>query len=716
MTDPMRPETAKPEHGLATSQPTVTPGALRRIFRAALAPLTAAGRPVLLEWSAIFLVGILYCYPTLLNRDPLRLSQAGEHPESATLPLLAEIGLQRYGEIPLWNPYMLTGFPHVGDFVNHFWNPVSTVPILLFGGINGMKVSVALSFLIAGWGQWLFAHVFGLRGIARLWTALLFLVSGGLALLWRVGWYELLLGAVWFPLCFAGLWWAVHRRDRASIALAAMPIAIVLTSGGGYYPFYLLGTLSVLVLLATVLAPAGGRWLPVRRAAGIALLSTALVAAVALPWIDSYRLTARDTPPEVEQSGSQSIPYALINYVVYEPSWFHATILGTKGGWNWFYIGWLPLAAAALAPLAFRSRRARAPILVLTCLTLFLLAWHANRHTLFKYVYDLIPWIYVLRFVGRLLIIATIPLLGLAGWGVLHVQKRLTRWGERRAVTILPANREGKGSTVSLKWIVLAPFFLLLFLSVRQVYRVNKAFGLADGRLDPKSIVALSFLRSYDRSLYYTNIGGSSIEWKWTPAAYMFEMPIINFQYNRRLRSQDKQRSPDSPFFASAKYLLALPGRLTPADARPIRTFGGDWTLWHDPNALPFAFTAVRSLLQSGAPVRNENVTPAPARLVGPNQVTVRAFGDSARDLVVLVSDYPGWKLFIDDKSAAVRPINGYLGAAMRPGEHAYRFVFRPRFYRIGLVISVLAVIAVGALILADLLSRFRRPAPDPTD
>jgi len=703
-------ETPETEHGSATGKPAVAPGRIRRGLRAAFAPLFDARRGVLLEWTAILLVGIVYCHPTLLNWDPLRLPQAGEHSESATLPLLAEIGLTRYGEIPLWNPYMLTGFPHVGDFVNHFWNPVSTIPILLFGGINGMKLSVFLSFLIAGWGQWLFAHVFGLRGISRLWTALLFLVSGGLALLWRVGWYELLLGAAWFPLCFAGVWWAIRRRDRSSIALAALPIAIVLASGGGYYPFYLFGTLSVLVLLAAVLATSGTRWSAVRRAAGIALLSAALVAVVTLPWIDSYRLTARDAPPAVEQSGSQSIPHAMINYIVGEPEWFNATVLGRGGGWSWFYIGWLPLAAAALAPLAFRKRDARVPILVLGCLTLFLLAWHANRHTPFRHVYDLIPWLYNLRFVERLLIIATIPLLGLAGWGLFHVQSRLTRWGEDRAVTILPADRKGKASTVSLKWAFLLPFLLVLFFSTRHVYRVNKSFGLVDGRLDQKSIDALRFLRRYDRSLYYTNVGGTFVEWKWTPAAYMLEMPIINFQYNRRLRSQDKQRSPDSPFSASAKYILGLPERTkTPSNATSIRTFGGDWTLWHDPDALPFAFAASRSLLQSRRPVRNENVTIAAARLLGPNQVFVRAVGDSSLDLVVLVSDYPGWKLFIDDRPAAVRPINGYLGAAMRPGEHEYRFVFRPRFYLIGLVVSVCAVIAAGGLILADLLSRARR-------
>src|SRR5688572_7816559 len=82
-----------------------------------------------LEWLLIILIAYFYSAGNLLNFDPKKLQQTGEHNESATLPLLAEIGLSRYGEIPLWNPYMQTGFPHAGDFVNHFWHPPSTLAV-----------------------------------------------------------------------------------------------------------------------------------------------------------------------------------------------------------------------------------------------------------------------------------------------------------------------------------------------------------------------------------------------------------------------------------------------------------------------------------------------------------------------------------------------------------------------------------------------------------
>src|SRR5688500_14341319 len=188
-----------------------------------------------LEWLLIILIAYFYSGELLLNFDATKLQQTGEHNESATLPLLAEIGLWRYGEIPLWNPYMLTGFPHVGDFVNHFWNPISTIPIILWGGINGMKVSIFLTFIIAGLGQWVFAYAIGLRRTFRLWSSILFMISGGLALLWRVGWYELLLGAAWFPWCFALYWRTLQQHSLSSIFLTSITIFMVISTGGGYY-------------------------------------------------------------------------------------------------------------------------------------------------------------------------------------------------------------------------------------------------------------------------------------------------------------------------------------------------------------------------------------------------------------------------------------------------------------------------------------------------
>jgi hypothetical protein len=65
--------------------------------------LTRPRMKVLVELIIIFLVAYFFCRGELLNFNPSYLQQSGEHNESAIRPLLAEIGLRRYGEIPLWN-------------------------------------------------------------------------------------------------------------------------------------------------------------------------------------------------------------------------------------------------------------------------------------------------------------------------------------------------------------------------------------------------------------------------------------------------------------------------------------------------------------------------------------------------------------------------------------------------------------------------------------
>jgi hypothetical protein len=657
------------------------------------------GRPIwrryLGEWLILVAMALLYSGDTLLDFSPAQLQQSGEHNESATLPLLAEIGLRRYGEIPLWNPYMLTGFPHVGDPINHFWNPVATLPVLIWGGIIGMKVSVFLAFVGAGLGQWLFALVFGARRTIRVWCGLIFMLSGGLAMYWRVGWYELLIGMAWFPWCFAALWWALRRRDRASLAWSALAVAMVLSTGGGYYPFYLFVSLSVLVGMALLGARRGDHWLILRRAVSVAILSTALLAVMLVPLIDGLRAILREAGPDLQQRSSQPIPYALINYLVWEPEWFRATTLGTAGGWNWFYIGVLPLLSAlSLVPLAFIARpRRRFLLSTLAVLTLAILAWHANRHTPVRYVYDWIPILYNLRFPNRLLILAASPLIILGGLGLQHLftVSRLRSRGLTVSLSISP----GKQARLDLpsRWLVHGALLLIMVLSVADVYAVNKGFAFAPRPLNAQAFAALGWLKRHDAGLYYTNIGSGRIYWDWMPAAYQLEMPIANFDYGRRLASLDAQRQPGAPFIAAPKYMLVTLDQPHPENAQLLQDFEGIG-LWRLPDALPFAFSAQPQVLQPPQTLHAASATPIDVSLDGPNRVVAKGVPAHPGDrLVVLVSHYPGWRLYVDGQPADLVATNGYLGAEMLPGEHTYAFVFQPVQFYAGLAISLLALL-----------------------
>ena len=641
-----------------------------------------------------------YCSSTLLDFDSTQLQQTGEQNESATRPILADLSLNRYGQIPLWNPYMQTGFPSAGDMLGHFWAPLSTIPIILLGAINGMKVSVFVAFILAGLGQWYLARVCGLRGIFRLWSSLTFMLSGGLALLWRLGWYELLLGAVWFPFTYAAFWTAMHKRNRASLVYCALCAAMILLTGGGYYPFYLLGTVPIILLVALISARPEARKPMLQRAIFIAVLIAGLIAVMAFPIFDGYRLIIRESGADVTQNGSQPISYALMNYLIAEPGWLDANILGTANGWNWFYLGPLSLSALLFLALTFHYRRQRPILVTMFLLTVVMLVWQASRFAPVKYIYDWIPFLYQLRFPNRLLIIAASPLLIMSGFTLQVLYVKVRRWSTQYILSIKT------GSTYSYNIRPKAPFtlvfLLILFLAVLDTYTVNKHMSFEPNSLDPKSFEVLTWLKRHDPGLYYTDIGGGEIFWSWTPAAYQLEMPVFNFHYNQHLITQDFQTTSDASIVASPKYQILQSLKTPDKGAVLLHDFDGI-LLWYYPNALPVAFLLPETVNLEGGKLESKDVIPLDAAYDGPNQVKVSAHAGSSNDrLVVLVSDYPGWNLSIDGKPAKLTPVNYYLGANVLAGEHTYTFVFDPPLYRMGLIITQIFLVVSVLLILSE--------------
>ncbi len=348
--------------------------------------------------------------------------------------------------------------------------------------------------------------------------------------------------------------------------------------------------------------------------------------------------------------------------------------------------------------------------------------WFANRFSPFKKIYDWIPFLYQLRFPNRLLIIATSPLLILSGLALEHTYRLSKIWVRNLRLVYSPAGK--MRSTLPAHYGVTLLWILGLLSTTKAVYDVNKRFAFIDQLMNPKPFAALRWLKDYDPSLYYVNIGGGVIYWDWTPAAYSLEVPMINFLYSRHLRTQELQRAEGSPFIAQAKYQISLPDQTPPENAEQINDFEGV-LVWKVPNILPYAFSVQPTLIQQYTKLGTDQVTSINVKLNGPNQVFAQGKPNRSGDvLVVLMSNYPGWKLLIDGKPAQVTSYNGYLGAKMLPGEHSYLFYFLPTPFIIGASISGLTVILIIAIFLASpfrsalqKLRRARIPSayPNPT-
>ena len=94
-----------------------------------------------------------------------------------------------------------------------------------------------------------------------------------------------------------------------------------------------------------------------------------------------------------------------------------------------------------------------------------------------------------------------------------------------------------------------------------------------------------------------------------------------------------------------------------------------------------------------------------------PTKVTIRASLNSNGFLVLNDTYYPGWEVFVDGTKSEVYRANYLFRAVfLPPGNHTVKFVYRPVFLRLGIIVSLLTLSGiVGGFIKIMVLPRIRR-------
>ncbi len=58
---------------------------------------------------------------------------------------------------------------------------------------------------------------------------------------------------------------------------------------------------------------------------------------------------------------------------------------------------------------------------------------------------------------------------------------------------------------------------------------------------------------------------------------------------------------------------------------------------------------------------------------------------------------YPGWKAYVDGKKTPIYPTDVALRSVyLEPGEHEVKFVYSPGSFKVGVLVSVLSLLALG--------------------
>ena len=179
-----------------------------------------------------------------------------------------------------------------------------------------------------------------------------------------------------------------------------------------------------------------------------------------------------------------------------------------------------------------------------------------------------------------------------------------------------------------------------------------------------------------------------------------------------------------------------------PADRRirepalPLAYDGPDLRLYANPGALPRAGVVdaqrlvagedaeLEAVLAPGFDGRRTVVTgsrlpglaaepgPGPAgraRIVSeePERVVVEASARRPSELVLTDLHYPGWKVTLDGRDAPLHRVNYLLrGTTLPPGRHTVEFRYEPLSWRLGWIVSLLALIGLVAALVIGLRRR----------
>lgn len=394
-------------------------------------------RFTLYEWAAItgiglLYIGLLFSYQTRPGQPRMDINLTGleeenriiniEHERLSGILIPVAIGLEEYGQIPTWNPYLSTGKPLINNAFSYLFNPFASLPFLGMGAVQGGKVALMINLLISGYNAWALAKVIGLGAAGRVTTAALYMMSGGIIAKFHVGHFQLGLSLAWVPLVFAGLWWTLKSEDRRAPVLMAVAFALLFFSGNIYYSLHTLISCAAITAMHSFSREAGRwrlRWDRLRRVMIGGLLGLGLTALFFLPVWSVRAFVSHPGDPELVTR--YPLFRAISNFIFPYEAWqeFENPYIGLMVVVDYAYIGpmvFLLIALMGVVSLFQRQRgRHQRSALIALGLALIMMIWGAGQSGLLQKLYADIPLLAQFRYVGRAHSIAALWWIVLAG-------------------------------------------------------------------------------------------------------------------------------------------------------------------------------------------------------------------------------------------------------------------------------------------------------------
>jgi 4-amino-4-deoxy-L-arabinose transferase-like glycosyltransferase len=658
--------------------------------------LPSLGPMAVLAELAVVGVVILFFALAFLNFDTDKILSGNEFGVVTFLDHVLRNTLRRFGEFPLWNSYFRTGQPFVADPFMHIFNPFTSVPVLLLDVVNGFKIAVFLSFLIAAIGQWSLGRVLGFSRSVRLWGAVLYALNGQAAARFIQGSYLFIFGYAWLPLILTGIVMSLRTHKTRYYVLTVISLAMLFFSGNTYYSYYMAGTLILFTLFASFITNRerilGLNWGAIKPLLLIGILAIGVSAVQLLPTLEFWPHIQTPGDPLLETS--QPLDEAIANWI--STSRNRPEALKTLPPEEFYgYISIVPFLGAVLALGAFWQGWRRKEILSFVGLFILAIIWICVRYTPLGPIYSRTPFLYQFRYPSRYMIFGSLAVINLGGIGLTWFMNLAGRWRskhESQSTNQLPGDASR---------LILTVVIVLMFFSAANVFMENQKFiVLPDRYLEADGI--LEWLQDYDTTPNYVSIPISA---GWHVAAADFGQRYWDAWHGYNFFPPVEKMPDVRPVVAKPNYLV-FGKEKTPEypDAVAVKNIQNH-TVYALQESLPYGFAVVDSILKQveAGELKRSEVTPLEVQELGPNTLSIQAETPDEKTWIVVMTNYfPGWMVTIDRQSTDLTYIGNYLAVEATPGNHEYVFSYKPDSFQLGLVITILSILILLGLVLGD--------------
>lgn len=566
--------------------------------------------------------------------------------------------IQKCGWCALWDGSEQGGLPALVDVQGSMLHPIIAVTTLLFGVVDGVKLTLVVALWLAGVAQWWIGRELNVGVIARLFTAGIAVAGGHLAAKMHSGDSPLVLSTAMASLFLAAVLHFGRRGDRRAAVLLGILLASLLLSGNGYMQLATIGVLPAAIFLLISLPPsARSAWKGALLALGLGLL---ISAPLLVPLAHFSPEFSKGTDPGAFQA-AQPLQYIPLNLVIRDPAFYDNQTLGKLPSVDLYglFVGWTPVVLAVIGACTVPRRDRRAGWFLASGVALaFFIASAIPSRAIAKYWPSSVnsPLVGGFRYPSVAAALAVPLILGFAAWGVQYIW----RLGQEWPSLALTGSERGAASRLRLplQWLLVIPL----------IYSLGEAWSFSH-----------SWYNTVQQNPAIPDVVGlktDTLQWVQPPPNVGFIEPAvaaglkISPGIGGTVGVQWKGREYPKPS------LIASSEGAPPESISQVRQVGAVGI---------YATDAVYAGIQTG-----QTIVPCTATGSGGYIVVSCEAGDAGR-LVVQESMWTGWNAWLDGRPTALLSAQ-WLEVDAPAGRHTYTFEYLPWDVPLGLSLFVVGI------------------------